>query len=188
MAELLVRAIVEMLGKPKEHIEKTLKDYVAKLRASKVQILNEEFAKAKSAGQLFSAFVELEIRFKNLNELMNFCITSLPSSVEVIGEETLCVPASDLTSSLTDLQGHLHELDMILKNERAKNEIIDRNAVALFRNFILHLVSNKPHKIDELSKILGIKSEDLKPFLDRMVEMNLIKPQGQEYVDVEGGV
>ena len=181
MAEIVVRAIIEMLGKPKAHIEKTLHDYVQKLKDDKIKIQKEKFEEPKPQGELFSVFVELEIQFKSFNEVMDFCLTSLPSSIEIIDPDPLAISAHDLTASLTDLQGHLHEVDMLIKDLRAKGELIDRNAIALFRNFIVHLVNQKPHTLVELSKILGIGEKELRPFLDRMVEMNLVLPDGDLY-------
>ncbi|MEK6874992.1 MAG: hypothetical protein AABX52_04560 [Nanoarchaeota archaeon] len=181
---LITRSIIEMLGKPKEHIEETLHNYVNKLKQEKLKILHEEYADAKEQGLFFSVFVELEIEFDSITDLINFCIDSLPSSVEIIEPESVTIEAANLTAALTDLQGHLHELDMVIKELHAKTDLIDRNAVALFRNIIVHLLHQKPYSKEELSAILGIKANELEPFLDRMVEMNLIIPKDNLYTSV----
>ena len=40
MADIIIRTIIEMLGKPKEHIEKTLHDYVEKLSDGNITIID----------------------------------------------------------------------------------------------------------------------------------------------------
>ena len=42
-----IRAIIEMLGAPKEHIEATLKEYVENLKKDGVKINNETYAEAE---------------------------------------------------------------------------------------------------------------------------------------------
>ncbi len=182
---ILVRAIIEMLGKPKEHIEDTLKKYVQKLRDDKIKIKKEKFAQAQPNGDYFSTFSELEIEFANISEIMNFCITSLPSSIEIISPDTLMIDSPDMTGAFVDLQGHLHDIDMLIKNLRAQLEILDKNAVALLRNFVVHHVSHQAMALTDLAGVLGIKEKDLKPFLDRMIEAHLIREEDGKYASTD---
>lgn len=176
-----IRTIIEMLGKPKEHIETTLANYVKKLHKDGIKITKETFAPAKENGELFSTFCELEIDFEDMQEIQDFCLNNMPSSVEVIAPDEITMPASEATSLFTDLAGHIHQVDMALKERNAKLEILDRNAVALLRNFILHHISTGPKQIGELAKVLGIRDKELAAFLDRMIEMNLIVKEGDSY-------
>ena len=61
--KILFRAIVEVLGKPKEHVDSTLKGYLQKLKEnSHYQIVNEELAELKQHedSELWMAFAEIE--------------------------------------------------------------------------------------------------------------------------------
>ncbi len=134
---ILVRTIIEMMGAPKEHIEKTLKDYVEKLKTDKeISIVKEEIAPAKEQGKLFSVFAELDIRFRTAQKLVDFCFDSMPSSVEIIEPSQLTLDAGELSDTLNDMQAKIHRNDMIVKTLKAKGSLVDKNAKSLLRNFV----------------------------------------------------
>ena len=105
MGEIHVRTILEMMGAPKEYIEKTLKDYIEKLKKD-LNIVKEDYEEAKEQGKMFSAFCELEIKFKDILELLDFCFEALPSSIEILSPENLSYKSNDFTDFLNDLQLH----------------------------------------------------------------------------------
>ena len=48
-AHIRCRTIIEVLGKPKEHVEKSIKDYIEHIKKdSELVILNEEYSEMKS--------------------------------------------------------------------------------------------------------------------------------------------
>jgi len=79
------RAILEVLGKPKEHVESTVKMLVDKVKENPDNsVLNEKFADVRQEGEtMFSTFVELEMVFKGIGPLAGFCFDFMPSSVEI---------------------------------------------------------------------------------------------------------
>ena len=171
--KILVRAIIEMLGAPKEHIEKTLADFVEKLKKEH-EVKQVHLEPAKEQDQYFSVFAELEIYFKNVNDLIGFCFDAMPSSVEVIEPEKWQITNQDLSNALNDLQAKNHETDMLLKNMKSANKLLDQNTMNLFRNFIKYLTKDGEKSLDELSEATGIGSKYLKQFLDRLVENNMV--------------
>lgn len=176
------RIILEMLGAPKEYIEKTLKDYVAKLKNEGFIISKENYEEAVPQDKLFSTFAELEITFKNLQELLNFCFEALPSSVEILEPTTMTLQSATLTGFLNDLQARLHDADMIVKSVRAHNKILDTNALAVFHNFILHILNQAPRTLHELATVVGAQANELKPFLNKLIENNKIQFNGNTYL------
>jgi predicted transcriptional regulator len=179
---VLAKVIIEMLGAPKEHIEKTLKDYVEKLKDDKdIEIAKEEFAPAEEQNKLFSTFAELEIRFKNAQKLVDFCFDSMPSSVEIIEPESITINSAGLTETLNDIQAKLHNSDMVIKTLRAKNTILDKNAKKILRNFVSYMIEGKEKTIEELSSKMGISAQHLKPFLEELVKEGKIKEKEGRY-------
>jgi len=177
--EIQTRAILEMLGAPKEYIEKTLKEYVQKLKKD-IQITKEDYAEAKEQGKMYSAFCELEIKFKNMLELLDFCFEALPSSIEIIEPEEIKQKSHDLTDFLNDLQSRLHEADMVVKSVRAQNKILDRNATAVLQNFIIHL-AKEPKTTEEMAKAVGLEPKEIKAFADKLTEKGVIKEENGKY-------
>ena len=177
---VLCRCIIEMLGAPKEHIEQTLKDYIKQIKEDdeehrNYEFVKEEYAEAVPAGKLFSNFVELEIWFKGIPELIAFCFDSMPSSIEILEPQHFKLNASDFSGLLNDLQAKLHQIDMGLKNLNAKHKILERNSSALLRNLILSVLKQGPIGIDKLSGNVGIPKDQLKPFLEKLIKDNFIK-------------
>src|SRR3989338_2372750 len=104
-AHIRCRTIIEVLGKPKEHVESSIKDYVEHIKKdSELVILKEEFSEIKEQGKLWSQFVELELVVKGTNKLIGFCFEYMPSSIEIIKPESLDMSNAELASFLNDLQ------------------------------------------------------------------------------------
>ncbi len=176
------RIIIEMLGKPKEHIEKTLVNYVSNLKKEgKLEILKEECAPAEEKGNLYSCFAELEIKFKDIAKLVEFCFDAMPSSIDIIEPAELAFDTKALTDLLNDLQARLHQVDMAFKAMQAEKQILDANAVMVFDNFIRYLLKAGEKKIEELSRLSGVRVEQLKKFLDELVEKKRIVQKEDVY-------
>ena len=178
---VVVRAIIQMLGAPKEYIEQTLGKYIEKIEVEGLKIRSKTFEPATPQGELFSAFVELVAEFKTVDSLMAFCFDSLPSSLEIMEPDVLEMKAFDFSNSLNDLQARLHDIEMQLKRVRGANELLDRNALELLRNFIAYVVKAKPLSPDQISPTVGVKVDDLRHFLDKMVEENRLSVKDGNY-------
>lgn len=179
--QIYARFILEILGTPKEYIEQTLKDYVAKLKKDGIHIKKEKFEEAKPADKLFTTFAEIEVQLKDMNELLSFCFEALPSSVEIIEPLELTIKAPQLTGFLNDLQARLHETDLIIKSIEAHGKILDTNATAVFNNFVTHLLKQGPKTEHELAEQTGTTAKELKPFLKKLEQNNKIKFDGKVY-------
>lgn len=179
MGDIHTRAILEMLGGPKEYIETTLKEYITKLKKD-INIITEVYEEAKPQGKLFSTFAELEIKFTDMLQLIDFCFEALPSSVEILGPEELQLKSNDLTDFLNDLQARLHEADMVVKSVRAQNKVLDFNATAVLQNFIKYLVK-EPKTPEEISPFIGLSPENVTAFADKLIEKGVIKKENGKY-------
>jgi hypothetical protein len=178
---VLARVIIEMLGAPKEHIEKTMKDYIEKLKKEQT-ILKSEIAEAEQKENIFSIYSELEIRFEDLSDLLDFCFESMPSSVEVVEPGTLAIPLNKLNAFLNDLQARLHEADAIVKTGKMKQQVLDANATNVFRRFIIAMVEHGHKTASEMSHYVGVHPTKLTPFLDKLVEEKKLKKEGDNYL------
>lgn len=183
--KLVVRAIIQMLGAPKEYIEETLKNYIEKLKKDGLQIIKEDYVPAEKAGELFGAFVELEVNFDDTAGLLDFCFDSMPASVEILEPEELKFESRILTGLLNDMQAKLHEIDMIVKSVRAQNKVLDTNALVVFNNFIIYVASKEPKTTEEIAAVIGTKPTHLQPFINKMVEAGKLKKEGQKYIKNE---
>lgn len=182
---LLARVIIEVAGKPKKHVETTLDDYIKKIETEKAIILKKEMNKAKKqAGEMFAAFCELEIIFKNLNELVYFCFDYMPSSVEIYDPQELMYKARDLTDFINDLQAKLHEVNFAAKTIKQQNTVLNDNFAKLLKNFIaIACVNGKT--IDILEKMMGVPAEHIKRVIAVLEKEQRIKFKDNEYITLK---
>ena len=179
---VLARVIIEILGAPKDYVENTLKviaDDIAKDPLLRIE--KKEFFDAKEQDKLFSAFMELEIRFKGIGVLFGFCIDYLPSSIDIIEPEQINYDSKDITDNVNDLMAKLHMIDSALKNTKAENEILQHNAMLLLRNNVILSLGQNKMTAEALSKRTGVPAEQLKHFLDLWVKEGSLKAEGELY-------
>src|SRR3989338_9491818 len=113
-AHIRCRTIIEVLGKPKEHVENAIKEYIEHIKEdSELVILNEDYSEIKEQGPLWSKFVELELVIKGTKKLISFYFEYMPSSLEVVKPEHFIMTNPELSNFLNDLQARLHSVDMI---------------------------------------------------------------------------
>tara|TARA_Y100000310_G_C20693181_1_gene823731 strand:+ start:2720 stop:3319 length:600 start_codon:yes stop_codon:yes gene_type:complete len=180
--QIHARFIIEMLGAPKEHIEKTIRDYVEKLKADPLLTINSEsFSEAKSQDKFFSVYVELDMWVKNVNKVVEFCFDALPSSIEIQAPQQLTFQAPDFSGLMNDLQAKIHDYDFKLKDLVAKNKMLAKNSSSIMKNFIFLAIHKESKTLDEIGSLMGIKPSQLKPFVDIMVEKKEIELEGNKY-------
>jgi len=125
--------IFEILGRPSEHVKKTLGELIEKLGELKdIEISNKKIHEPKpvekeGAEGLFTSFAEVEIIADNLNALLNLVFHAMPSHIEIIEPEELTFKNFDLSSTLSTLTTKLHRYDEIAKTlSMEKNVLINK--------------------------------------------------------------
>ena len=208
-AHIRCRTIIEVLGKPKEHVEKSLNEYVQHIREdSELVVLNEEFSEAKEIekhveekqqdkiarmdsgdaheknkrpANLWSQFVELDLVVKGTPKLISFCFEYMPSSIEIAKPESLAMTSRELSSFLNDLQARLHNVDMIVKQLKAENDFLRLNMNAIIHNAILICLKVSKLSIEQLSQVTGLDRKELEIFVEKLIKDNKIKKENELY-------
>src|SRR3989344_793413 len=158
-AKIRCRTIIEVLGKPKEHVEKTIRGYVQKIKEdTDFVILAEHFSEpADNEDGFVSVFVEME------------------------KPEEMALPAHIVNSLFNDLQARLHQVDMIVKKQANENAFLRRNLRHSIRNLVSVTLAVKPLSLESLSKVTGVEKDQLKPFLDELVSEGKLQNDGDAY-------
>ncbi|MFA5141372.1 MAG: hypothetical protein WC471_00170 [Candidatus Woesearchaeota archaeon] len=180
---LHARVIIEIIGTPKEHVEKTLHDYVdAICKSDSIKVIEKEFASAeKQEQEMWSTFVELEFMIKGVSKLIGFCFDYMPASIEILGPEHIVFSHRLTTEIVNDLQAKLHKMDAILKNIDMENKFLKKNMHYTVLNLIAVALHGRKLSDEELSKITGIPPEGLNPFLDILINEKKIKKEDAKY-------
>jgi len=176
------KIIIEVLGKPKEHVEKTIRMYVDKIKNdSGFIVLKSEFADAKEKEDCWATFVELELIIKGIPNLIAFCFDYMPSSVEILKPEEFSMKKSTIEDLLNDLQARLHQVDMIVKQQKNENEFLRKNLNKSVSNAILIALASGSLDKEKLSKITGIANKELEILLGNLIKEDKIRKENKLY-------
>jgi len=176
------KIIIEMLGKPKEHVEKTLINYVDKIKDDpELIVLKTEFADIQEKKELWSTFTELEVVIKGIPKLIAFCFDYMPSSIEILKPEEFIIKKSTIEDFINNLQARLHNVDMVIKKQKNENEFLRKNMNTAVNNIILISLTSGSLDKEKLSKVTGISNEELEIFLDKLVKENRVRKENELY-------
>lgn len=192
------RIVLEIIGKPKEHVEETMKGYIEKIKKEKdlhvLKVDINEVQKQETGAQgdqmvkeMWATFAEVEILFKDLSKITYFCFEYMPSSIEIIEPQNVQASGNVLTGFFSDLQMRLHEVDMIAKQQKNQTMFWENQIKGLLRNFVTVALSNRELGSDELAKITGVQKNTMEDFLDELVDKGEIEMIGEKYKRVLNG-
>lgn len=107
MAEkVIARFIIEIAGKPVENVEKALNLVLKKINDDKrYKVVSSDVAEPilDEETTLYGGFLDIEIKFAEVNEILGFILDYTPSSVEVIEPEKISLDNNYLTGILNDM-------------------------------------------------------------------------------------
>lgn len=177
------KAVIEILGKPKEHVEETLKKYIEHIKEDKNYTITSEHHEepVKQDDDMFSTFAELDIETNSIENVNGFCFDYMPSSVDIISPMSLTFKTSELTNISNDLMAKLHTMDMALKKLKNENDFLKRNTGAIIFNIIKIALFGKKLNIEQLSKVTGINTKELEHFVNTLEKDGSIAKDGDLY-------
>ena len=171
--KITFRAIIEVLGKPKEHVEKSLREYVEKIKQDeKYHLTFEDVAESQKLPdqELWSIFAEVEVDTKQMVHVTSFCFDYMPSLIEIIEPESISLKDVEFTHFLNDLQAKLHQVDMVSKQVKLENDIWKKSVHDLLGNCILLLLRENNLDSKQLSVLTGVVQNKLEDFLDQLID------------------
>ncbi|MBU1623209.1 MAG: hypothetical protein KJ597_06555 [Nanoarchaeota archaeon] len=182
--EIVFRVVLEVVGKPQEHVEKSIKEYISNIKKDKdYQIISEEFAEIKKHDEegLWATFAELEIKTDKIQNIVGFCFNYMPSIVEVLEPAKMPFTSGDFSNFLNDLQARLHQIDLVAKQLRAENVFMKKNMGGLLKNYVTVLLSKGELTSPQLSGLTGLTKDKLEDFLDQMIDKGEIDLKEGKY-------
>lgn len=190
---LRCRAVIELVGKPREHIEKTMRSYVDRIKQEKhIEVIEEQIADlkkmdtgAKEEGMLkemWATFAELDMLVKDPMTLTYFCFDFMPSSVEIVEPEQLKYSNRELTEFFNDLQARLHQLDMIAKQMKSQVIFLQKSTHDLLKNYVSILLSKQKLSSEQLAQLTGVNKDTIEDFLDTLIDKRKVTMEGEKYM------
>lgn len=183
MEKIKARCILDILGAPKEYIVKQLTEHIQALEDDKgLTVISKEVEEPQEKGKLFTTFAELELEFEKPQALLDFCFDSMPSSVEITAPEQIILPTNELSGLLNDFQAKLHQTETVVNELKTEKALLDMNATNVFRNFIKYALEQKPQTSQELCQIMGVKENQIIPFLTAIEKNGKIIKKGEQWI------
>lgn len=177
MVTIQFRAVLELLGKPKEHIEASMKEYIQNLKQDKrFKVQHETIAEVQKQEdqELWATFAELEVKTEELQNLTIFCLDYMPSLIEIMEPKQWSMSDIQFSGFLNDLQAKLHQIDLLAKHTKVENDHLKRNLGGLLNNYILLLLQQNNLNAAQLSHLTGAPQDQLEDYLDKMMDAGKI--------------
>jgi len=87
----------------------------------------------------------------------------------------------DISNILNDLQAKLHNVDMVAKTLKAERDFLRRNFNTVIGNLITVLIKIGKNSLEDLSKFTGVNDDELKKYIDKLVQDGKIKKVEDKY-------
>ncbi len=180
--KILTRVIIEIVGKPKEHVDKALRVVIDNIKEQKnIEIVEKKLFNAEKQEEMFGAFTELGILFKDMQALIGFCFDFMPSSVEILDPEKLSFNSNKFAGLINDLLAKIHQMNLKLVQNNTEKKALEKNLVNVLKNTVMVLLNIKSMQLKQLSKNSGINEKELKLLLDSMIKEKIIDFNNEVY-------
>lgn len=165
----------EIIGKPQEHVDKSLRDFLDSLgkEEDRVHWLQEHVEPAeKSEGkdEYYSAFAEVDMLIKDLETLTWLAVNYTPASIEVIEPTDFELSALQIQNWVNDVLSNLHAVGLRYKQQTSQLEYLKVNMAQLIHNTILLSVARSPKNEEALAKDTSLTKDALKQHLAKLIE------------------
>jgi len=128
--KIVVAMLIEVLGKPAEHLIVTLEDILSKIASEKgISIIskniNQPVEMASQKG-FFTDFAEIELEVPDVATLILLMFKYMPSHIEILSPSDLSIKSFDLNKILNDLTLRLHKYDEVTRIVQMEKTILER--------------------------------------------------------------
>ncbi len=108
--KIIARFIIQIAGKPIENVEKALNFVLNKINEDKkYKVLDSHIAQPEleKDSTIYAGFLDMEIKFNEAKDILDFIMDYTPSSVEVVEPETIVFDNNTLTGILNDMSSNI---------------------------------------------------------------------------------
>ena len=130
MAKLQAQIILEILGRPKEHVVQALESLVTKLASEKGVTVTEktlhEPKHLEGKQELYTSFADLMLELDSIENYFGILFAYMPSNIELIHPEKITLQNDELSVMANQILRRLHEYDAIAKKMIADKDILLR--------------------------------------------------------------
>ena len=128
--KVIARMIIEVMGKPKEHLVETLEDFAKKISEEKGVKLEEkkihEPSLVKDQKDLYSTFAEIEVEVETPLFLALLMFKYMPAHIEVISPENFILDNNGFSDILNEITRRLHGYDELARVFQLEKSMMEK--------------------------------------------------------------
>ena len=128
--KIIAILMIEVMGRPKEHLVETLEDISRKISEEEgVKLINKKIKEPtliKDQKDLFTTFAEIEVEAKSPSYLTILMFKYMPAHVEVVEPEKINLSNHVLGDILSELTRRLHKYEELVKVLQAQNVKLEK--------------------------------------------------------------
>ncbi|MCA9487994.1 MAG: hypothetical protein KC516_03465 [Nanoarchaeota archaeon] len=117
--------VLEILGRPKEHLIEVLEDIIKKMSEEKgVSLVNKKIPEpieSKEKKDFFATHAEVELEVEEPFQLAVLMFKYMPSHIEIVSPENLTISNNDFSDMLSEITRRLHSYDELMKMIQFEN-------------------------------------------------------------------
>ncbi len=130
MKKIQARMILEILGRPSEHIKEAMTILLQRLKTEPgVKIIEEthhEPIKVQDSKDLYTTFSEIILEVDSLTMYFGIIFAYMPSNVEVLSPQEMVIANADFNEITGFLTQRLHDYDAIAKRMTSERQIFEQ--------------------------------------------------------------
>ena len=134
--------ILEILGRPPEHLKEVLGNLIKKIEGEKgvellqskihEPVLAKEQEKIEESKRMHTTFAEVEIEVEEISLLVGLMFKYMPANVEVIEPETIYLSNNYWTEILSEITRRLHGYDEVARVLQLQNSQMKKKLEEMF--------------------------------------------------------
>lgn len=122
--------ILEIIGKPAEHLTTTLEELAKKIDEEKdVTIINKKINEPtlmKDSKDFYVSFMEVEIKTKGIMELVMLMFKYMPAYIEIVEPNLIALSNNNWSEILSELVRKLHGYDEVARIMQMEKGILEK--------------------------------------------------------------
>lgn len=133
--KISVRMIIEVAGRPPEHLTETLNDLIKKIDEEKDVSVEDktvhEPVLMKNQKDFYTSFAEVEIKIEEISILTLICLKYMPAHIEIIEPELIAFTNTGWNDLFNDVLRRLHHYDEVARVMQTEKMILTNKLKSL---------------------------------------------------------
>ena len=157
MTKIKAKLIIEIMGRPPEHVKEALNTLVIKMGSEKgITLIDKKYHEPKpieKSKDLFITFADVDVEFETIENFFNILMGYLPAHAEIYEPEKFKLDANNINELGNFILGKLHRYDAVTKRMLVEKNMLSEQ----LKNLKLEINSKK----ETISKEKKIKDSPL---------------------------